>query len=334
MQQRIAAVGVIVVGIVIFASAFTANLFTVAPAFEDLTDGFRDTVMTDAAIDQARADIAALEAVSTEFETAVAPTLAASLEMDQATFAGFLQAEFPAVAAGAESLPAITTQFNDVIDLIDSQQANFARADEIPTNNLPATVVPWEIALIGLLGMGVGVLMLRRSRSSAIAAVVVGLLAVGGAVALSLVDKSNAADDMNEAFKPVYTNELVLQSQGALNVVAAMGDEMQTTMVPALAQQQGMTVEQMQGFIGENFPATAAALQVMPEALERFDAMVTVFDSQLENYDTIKGTALTPVAWTVVIGGFLMAAFGLWALFARKESEGQPAEKDMAHAAS
>lgn len=333
MQQRIAAVGVIAVGIVIFASAFTANLFTVAPAFEDLTDGFRDTVMTDAAVEQARADIAALEAVSAEFESSVAPTLAASLEMDQATFAGFMQSEFPAVAAGAESLPAITAQFNDVINLIDSQQANFARADEIPTNNLPATLVPWEIALIGLLGIGIGALMMRRSRAAAIAAVVVGLLAVGGAVALSLVDKSNAADDMNEAFKPVYTNELVVQSQGALNVVGAMGNEMQTTMVPALAQQQGMSVEQMQGFIAESFPATAAALQAMPDALERFNGMVTVFDSQLENYDTIKSTALTPVAWTVVVGGVLMAAFGLWALFARKESEGEAAERDLAHAA-
>lgn len=57
-----------------------------------------------------------------------------------------------------------------------------------------------------------------------------------------------------------------------------------------------MTIEDMQGFIRENFPATAAALHPMPEAISRFDAMVTACDEQLPNYDTIKSTELTPVA--------------------------------------
>jgi hypothetical protein len=319
MQKRIAAIGVIVVGVVVFASAFTANLFTVAPAFEDLTDGFRDTVMTEESVTQARTDIAGLEAVAAEFESTVVPTLAAALEMDPASFAGFLQSEFPAVASGAAALPAVTAQFTDVINLIESQIDNFNQADEIPTGSLPATVVPWEIAIIGLLGVAIGLFMLGGSRKAAIAAVVVGLLSVAGALVLSLVEKSNAADDMNAAFKPVYTEELVTQSQGALLVVGAMGDEMQTAMVPALSAQLGMPPDQMQAFIGETFPATAAALQSMPDAMGRFQGMVGAFDAQLDNYNTISDAALTPVAWVVVIGGVLTAAFGLWALFARKE---------------
>ncbi len=326
MQQRIAAIGVIIVGVVVFASAFTTQLFTVAPAFEELTDGFRDTVMTEEAVTQARNDIAALEAVSAEFESMVAPTLAGALEMDAATFAGFVEEQFPAVAAGTAALPGITAQFTNVIDLIESQLGNFAKADEIPTNNLPATVVPWEIALIGVLGIVIGALMLRGDRGPAFAAVILGLLAVGGAVVLSLIDKSAAADDMNEAFKPVYTAELIAQSQGALQVIGAMGEEMQTTMIPALAEQQGMSPEEMQGFIGEQFPATAAALQAMPDAMGRFEAMVGAFDAQLENYDTIKTTALSPVAWTVVIGGAAMAALGLWSLFGRKRNGAGVAE--------
>ena len=83
MQKRIASIGVIVVGAVMIISVFTADLFTVAPAFEDLTDGFRDTVMTQESVDQARADLAGLEAVSVEFETVVAPTLAGALEMSR-----------------------------------------------------------------------------------------------------------------------------------------------------------------------------------------------------------------------------------------------------------
>lgn len=326
MQKRIASIGVIVVGAVMIISVFTADLFTVAPAFEDLTDGFRDTVMTQESVDQARADLAGLEAVSVEFETVVAPTLAGALEMDAATFAGFMQSEFPAVAAGADALPAITAQFSDVMNLIESEIDNFNKADEIPTDSLPATTVPWAIAILGVIAIVIGGFMLVGSRSAAITALVVGLLAVGGTVVFSLVDKSNAADDMNEAFKPAYTEELVTQSQAALVVMGAMGTEMQTVMVPALAEQQGMTIEQMQGFMADTFPATSAVLQEMPAAMERFTGMVTAFDEQLGNYDTIKNTALTPVAWTITIGGLVMALFGLWVLVARKSDGEQPAK--------
>ena len=338
MQKRIAAIGVIIVGLVMIVSAFTADLFTVAPAFEDLTAGFRDTVMTQEAVDQARVDLAALEAVSVEFETVVAPTLAEALGMDAATFSGFMQTEFPAVAAGADALPAVTAQFTDVINLIESQLENFMKADEIPTENLPATTVPWAIVILGVAAVIIGGLMLSGSRSAAIAALVVGLLAVAGTLVFSLIDKSNAADDMNEAFKPVYTEELVAQSQGALVVLGAMGEEMQTVMLPALAEQQGLTIEEMQGFMAETFPATTAVLQEMPAAMERFTGMVTAFDEQLENYDTIKDTALTPVAWTITIGGLVMALFGLWALLARRSEEEQPAtpaaQPDMTDAAT
>ena len=129
----------------------------------------------------------------------------------------------------------------------------------------------------------------------------------------SLIGKSQAADDLNEAFLPSYTAELVAQSQGAVQAVGAMGDEMQTAMLPGLAVQLGMSEEQVQAFIGENFPATAAALDTMPDAMGRFEAMVGVFDAQLANYDTIKDTALTPIAWMIVIGGALIFVLGIWA---------------------
>ena len=75
---------------------------------------------------------------------------------------------------------------------------------------------------------------------------------------------------MNANLRPVYTPALIAQAGGALTTVGTMGADMSETMLPALAQQLGMTGDDLQAFLGENFPATAAALQDLPASMERF----------------------------------------------------------------
>ncbi len=330
MKKRLAAVGVVIVGVVLLIVPIAANLFSVAPAFEDLTDAFRDNVMTDEAVAQARTDIAGLTAVSDEFASAVVPTMSAALGMDVPTFSGFVRQQFPAVAAGVEALPAIATQFTGVIDLIESQQDNFAQADAIPTDSLPVTTVPWAIAGIGVLTMLVGLVMFVRSGTGALLAVVLGVLVVAGTLLFSLIGKSGAADDLNAALKPAYTQELIDQSEQALGIVGAMGTEMQTGMIPALAQQLGMSTEEVSAFIGENFPTTATALQTMPDTMGRFQGLVGVFASQLDNYNTIKSTTLAPISWMVLIGGVLVVLLGVWGLLADRAAQGAASEEQPA----
>ncbi len=326
MKKRLAAIGVVIVGVVLIIIPIAANLFTVAPAFEDLTDAFRDNVMTDEAVAQARTDIAGLTAVSEEFATKVVPTMSGALGMDVPTFQGFVQQQFPAVAAGVEALPAIATQFTGVIDLIESQQDNFAQADAIPTDDLPVTTVPWAILGMGVVAVIVGLVMMVRQGLGALLAVVLGVLVVAGTLLFSLIGKSTAADDLNEALKPVYTQELIDQSEQALAVVGAMGTQMQQEMLPALAQQLGMSSEQVNAFIGENFPTTATALATMPDTMGRFQGLVGTFSSQLENYNTIKSTTLAPISWMVLIGGVLIVLLGVWGMLVAR---GEAGPKDM-----
>lgn len=316
MRKYIAASGVLVAGIAILVVGLMNGLFTVAPAFEDLTDGFRDTVMSDQAIEATRTDIAALSAVSDEMSEKVVPTLSAQLGMDEATFGAYLATEYPAVATGTAALPEIVDQFEGVVGLIESQQANFESADALPTSGIPATTLPWLILGIGLFGIGVGVWMYFGGRLAAWSALVVGVLVVATTLSLSFIGKSADADAMNDAFRPVYTAELVEQSSGALQIVAAMGTEMQTALIPGLAEALGMTAPEVQSFIGSEFPATAAALESLPEAMGRFQSTVGAFEAQLGNYDTIKDTALTPLAWTILLGGLVMALFGALGVFA------------------
>ena len=132
MSRRLPAFGVIAIGVVVLIVLFANNLFTVGPAFEELTDEFRP-IMNEDAIAVADADVAALGAVATEFQTDLAPALAQSLQMSPDDLNAFMGTQFPAVAAGTAALPAVVAEFSDVVALLSSQQSNFESADAIPT---------------------------------------------------------------------------------------------------------------------------------------------------------------------------------------------------------
>ncbi len=321
MSKRLPALGVLAIGVIVLIVLFTTNLFTVGSAFEDLTDAFRP-IMTDQAIETAQTDVAALGEVSNEFSTKIAPALAQAMQMTPEELNAFLGTNFPAVAAGVAALPQIVPQFTGVVDLLAAQQSNFEQADAIPTSNLPATTVPWIILLIGIAAIVVGIVMLRGTRFAWLIAVGFGVLVVAFTLVLSFLPKSSAADDMNAALKPVYNQELVSGSAQALGVVGAMGQQMSQEMLPALSQALGMDATQMQGFLSQ-FPATAGALENLPASIDRFQKMVTAFDSQLDNYNTIKNTKLNPIALMILVAGLLVIVCGVWSFMADRN---RPAE--------
>jgi hypothetical protein len=212
------------------------------------------------------------------------------------------------------ALPEITATFNGLIDTLDSQQELFASADAIPTESLPANTVPWIIAVSGILAIAVGVMMFKPGRTWAILAVALGAGLVIVTFALSLPQKAADADQLNENLTPIYTQELIEGATASLAVIGAMGQQMQVEMLPDLASQLGMSQDELNVFLGENFPATAAAMQTMPESLERFEAFVAVFATNLDNYMTIQPVAFVPIIWALVIGGALMVLMGGYCL--------------------
>lgn len=311
--RKVSAGVVIVVGIAFLVITMMNNLFQVGPAFEEMIDDFRP-VLTDESLAVARADIAGLEAAGVEFQTVVGPAMAEALGITPEEFAGLVETQYPAVALGMASLPEITATFNGLIDTLDSQQELFASADAIPTENLPATTVPWIIAISGALAIVVGIMMFKPGNVWAILAVVLGAGLVIVTFALSLPQKAADADELNENLTPIYTQELIDGATASLAVIGAMGQQMQAEMLPDLAAQLGMSQEQLNAFLGENFPATAAAMQSMPAALERFGGFVAVFATNLDNYMTIQPVAFVPIIWALVIGGAIMVLMGGYCL--------------------
>ncbi|HVW34006.1 MAG TPA: hypothetical protein VHL53_15835 [Acidimicrobiia bacterium] len=303
MNRRIPSFVVGGIGVVLILIALAARLFTAAPAFESLTDNFRPE-MRSAELSRLRTDVNNLAAVQSEFTTKAVPQLAAAAKMTPQQFVTLLGQQYPAVAAGLQSVPTVTQQFTGVLNVLDAEQARFTKADRIPTKSLPATTVPW--ALVGAGGLCIVAAFFVPRRRGAAAALVLGTALVVAPLALSLPSKAGAADTMNSHLKPVYTAELVSGAKSSLAGMQAMGSELQTKLIPGLAQLLHQTPQQLQGYLGSNFPAVAAGVASMPDALGRFDRLVTTFDSSLTDYNRAKKTTLVPIVWALLIAGLLV----------------------------
>src|SRR5665647_1700429 len=119
--SKVAAVLVMLIGVGLVATTLISNLFAVGPAFENLISDFRPA-LTQQSLDTARADIAGLSAVQTEFSTKLAPALSQQLQMTPEQFNGFVSEKFPAVAAGMGALPKAVPTFDGLINTLDEQR--------------------------------------------------------------------------------------------------------------------------------------------------------------------------------------------------------------------
>jgi hypothetical protein len=307
--RKVAAALVVAVGAVLLVMTFANNLFKVGPSFENLMDGFRPH-LTSEAIATARADLTGLGAAGTEMQSTMLPAMAQQLGMTPTEFSAYLAQSYPEVSAGIQALPQIVTTFDGLVTTLDDQRPLFRSADAIPTDNLPATTVPWTIAVAGGVLVLSGLVLWTRPRLGATVAVVLGAVLLVASVTLSLPQKAGDSDDLNANLKPVYTAALVTQAQGALATVSAMGTQLQTEMLPALAAQLKMTPAQLQQFLGQSFPATAAALANLPAAMPRFQGLAGTFEDNLGNYNTLKPVSFAPIIWTMMGVGLLATAFG------------------------
>jgi hypothetical protein len=245
------------------------------------------------------------------------PALAQQMGLTPEEFSGMMDEQFPAVSDGMAGIPDVAPTFDGLLDTLQAQQPLFESADAIPTKDLPATTVPWMMLIAGILAIVVGVLIWVTARTGAILALVLGGALVVAPLLLSLPQKAADADQLNSNLQPVYTQELVTQAAGAVTVLGAMGEEMQGTMLPALADQLGMSEDDLNAMIGQEFPAVASAMQTLPDSMVRLQGLVGAFDENLANYDTIKSVSFVPIIWTIIGAGAVVFLAGLLGLVGR-----------------
>ncbi len=312
-MRRTAGAIVILVGAVFIGSVIANNLFSVGPAFERMSDGFRPA-MQSGPIAQLRSDLQGFAAVNGEFNGPAGQQLAAALNMTPEQFQAFMAQRYPDVATGMQQLPTIVQQFQGVVNTLAAEQGNFAKADAIPTGNLPATTVPWGLLIAGIALIGLGTwIVVHPVRMVAIVAIALGGALVIAPLLMNLPSKAQAADTMNDHLRPVYTAQLIGNGKAALATVGAMGQQMQSKMLPDLAAQLKMTPADLQAFLQQNLPATSGALQAMPAAMELFQSLIATFGQHLSDYQTLTSVAFVPIVWTMIVGGIVTVLAGVWA---------------------
>ncbi len=102
--------------------------------------------------------------------------------------------------------------------------------------------------------------------SSVVRRIVLGAMVVLGAfmfvlpLATNLPGKSAATGDLMSAFRPQMTNAALAQGVADEHTMAAMGLQLNTTMLPALATQLHMTPAQLSAYLATNFPAVGTGM--------------------------------------------------------------------------
>lgn len=153
---------------------------------------------------------------------------------------------------------------------------------------------------------------LTRAALAAVAAIGVFLIVLP--LATNLPGKSDASATMMSAFRPQMSDIALAQGQSDQATMAAMAQQLNSEMMPALAAQLHMTPQQLTGYLAANYPATAKGLATMPTMLPFFADLQSTMASQQANYqqaDQIPTGFLPPTTmtvWFVIPGALLLLA--------------------------
>lgn len=151
------------------------------------------------------------------------------------------------------------------------------------------------------------------------AMVVIGAFMIVLPLATNLPGKSAASGDMMTAFRPQMSDAALAQGQADQRTMAAMGLQLNTAMLPALAGQMHMTSDQMSAYIASNFPAVGKGSAQFSAILTNFGNLQATMQAQQANYqqaDRIPTDFLPPssMIWLFVLPGATLVLVGLFGL--------------------
>jgi len=127
-------------------------------------------------------------------------------------------------------------------------------------------------------------------------------------------------EEMITDFRPALQDEVIATYRADIAGLSAVAEEFQTAVVPGLAQQLGMSPQDFGVLLGQQFPAVAQGMALLPEAGPTFAGLIDTLASQQDNFasadeiPTNKFVAQT-VPWGFLIVGLIAIGLGAWMLF-------------------
>lgn len=305
-------------GVFWLVSTFAFSYPSKTQSVDRVTNSFRP-FFTNQGVHQAQTDIGVVDGFATQFQTQAVPALAAQLKTTPTALVQNLSTNFPAVGAGIGQLPQSLPYFDNLVAGLAAHQQDFHQADAIPTKNLPTTTVHWLFVVLGLIAIGLagaGLAWATWSKRSLAGLGVLGVLVIVASLVLSVPQKTQGTDNLQNFFRPVFTTQGAAQARSYLNTVKAMDTQLTAQALPALAAQLHVTPAALNASLGQQFPAVAAGLTQLPAILGRFDALVSaiernVADFQRADHIPTKGTPTTLVQAQLVMPGLALMLVGL-----------------------
>ena len=156
---------------------------------------------------------------------------------------------------------------------------------------------------------------------------IIGIALIVMPFAMSMPSKAGAGQDMLDNFRPIMQPDNVTKTADYYNntfvnlrPVAQAGPQLATEapqLIAALAQQLKMTPEQVQQFLGSQFPAMAGLLGGLPQlqpifanvpsGLDHYKPLVDVMQANVTNYQKVDSLpSFKLFTWFFVIPGILL----------------------------
>jgi hypothetical protein len=314
---------VIAVGVFWVASPLVLDYPTKTQAVDNLTNALRPAY-TDAALDQAEADLATSTTFADDFQTKALPAFAARLGMTPAQFNELVARQYPAVSAGMAELPTILSYFNGLQQTMASQQANFEAVDATPNRSVPMTSIHWQFVILGVGAIGIGILGLSsRRRAAGIAGAALGIAVIGLTLVLSVPAKTAAAEELTTAFRPVFTEQSTAQARDYVETLQAMDTQLTGEAMPTLAAMLQLSPEQLAATMRQEYPTVSAGLQELPAVLTRLDGLVTIVEHNVDNFQIAdsfpsQGLPATAIGGQLVVPAAVLLAASLTTVVARR----------------
>jgi hypothetical protein len=155
----------------------------------------------------------------------------------------------------------------------------------------------------------------RITRAVLVALAVVGAFLIILPIATGLPGKSDATGNLMTAFRPQMSNAALAQGQTDQQTMAAMGQQLNAGMIPALATQMHMTPQQLSAYIGSNYAAVGKGMTEFGTILPFFGNIQATMQAQQANFqlaDQIPTGYMAPTTMSVlfIIPGVLLLLIG------------------------